>query len=310
MLKHTSLYIIITCILFTQNANAQEYAPAQLNYQHQELFINPAYTGSHGVFSGAVSVQMQMVGFDKAPNTQRLQLHSPLVNNTMGLGLSFQHEMYGVTRNFALSAHYAYKIKMDKGILSLGLQMGFTTMQERYAELETPIPDPLFAENTQPLWGFSSGVGAYYYDSLFYIGLSIPQLIDNSLITAERKLANKLNFEKTPIYLTGGYVFTLSRDFKLKPAALFSYSSYRGFGYNVNLTSYYKNKCWLGAIARYNKQAGGFVGVNIENYVNIGYMFTVNYGSAFSKVSQSAIHEISIAVMLSPKNETNKFKCF
>jgi type IX secretion system PorP/SprF family membrane protein len=301
-MKNTIVLIATMILLSVGISHAQSFTPSMLNYSQQELFINPAYAGSQGAFSGSAIVQSQLVKFPENPNTQRFQMHFPAVNDKIGLGLNFQHESYAITHNYNFGINYAYRIKMSKGTLSLGIQAGFASSQVNYANLDTPQEnDPMFSEN-KSMGGFSVGIGGYYTnDSTFYLGFSIPKLIDNSLSDNGAELNNKLDFDKMPFYITGGYLFTLGQSFRLKPAALLAYSADYKFAYNIGLTGYYMDKYWLGTFARYNSELGANIGFNILDYVNINYMISFSYGSTLSKAGHGVIHEVGLNVLLGKK---------
>ena len=308
------LSIVILLLSFVSlKLSAQEFSFDKLSYYQRELHVNPAYAGSKNLFSATSNIQKQWINIDKSPDIQRFQIHSPIFDNKMGLGLTMYNETYGITHKFGFFANYAYKIHLEQGVLSLGLCMGAQTHQDNYAKLETPMPDPIFSENTGLMLGFNCGFGAYYSDSnsdRFYMGFSMPVLIDNSLKQGEMGLTNKLDFEKTPFYLTGGYVFKLGETFGLKPAALLGYSSKYQFAYNISLTGYYSRDFWLGAMVRYKNQAGGIVGFNVLDCVALNYVYTFNYASLTSKIGQSAIHEISLRIELDFKGRRSSFKFF
>ena len=64
------------------------------------------------------------------------------------------------------------------------------------------------------------GAGVFYYGEKYYIGFSVPYLLDTKTFskTDERKISD-IN-EKQHYNLMGGYVFDLSDNTKFKPAAL------------------------------------------------------------------------------------------
>lgn len=288
----------------------QETTAAQLNYYNQELFINPAFAGSQDVFSSTIGLQRQWADIKGAPNKQRLQAHSSFINNKLGLGINMQHDAHDVSHTFNLSTNYAYRIKMSNGTLALGLQLGFATFQASYSELYTPVEDPLFSENVRLMWGFSCGIGAYYNTNKYYIGLSAPYLVDNSVKEGGRSLVNRVDFDKIPFYLAAGYVLPLNEAFNLKPSLLLGYSKYNNFSYNANLTLFYRDKYWVGALARKQSELGATFGLNILDYMNFSYAFTVAYGNSFKDTNRGVIHEISLNVLIDLIGGKPRFRYF
>jgi len=100
-------------------------------YMFNGLAINPAYAGSHQTLEFTALARQQWAGLEGAPSTQTFTAHSPLSNRSIGLGLSIIHDKIGVTSQFGVYGAYSYRIQFNnKGVLSMGLQAGFTQYQE------------------------------------------------------------------------------------------------------------------------------------------------------------------------------------
>jgi type IX secretion system PorP/SprF family membrane protein len=305
-MKKTIGLIATAMFLFTGVTYSQnDFYSSTLNYSQQELFTNPAFAGSQDAFSASIDVLKQWFNHTGSPSVQRLQVHSPFFNDKAGLGISFQNESYGVTNRFNISGYYAYRMKLSSGNLALGLQLGYVGVNNSLPH--TPVVDPNFV-GSKALSGYNAGLGAYYSTDNYYIGLSAPRLIDNS--DDGKKMENSMDFEKMPFYLTGGYLFSLDSTFKIKPAVLLSYSQEYDFGYNVSVTAYYKDKCWLGALARYNSEAGFLAGVNILNYANLTYTVTFSYGSLSTYNGLNTIHQITLSALFDTEKWKSVFKYF
>ena len=87
----TAIQYLSIIFLFSFNLQAQQ--DDQLSqFPFNPLAVNPAYAGCKGGFSGVVSARNQWTGFNGAPKTMALCLHTSLKDNKMGLGLRLRDE--------------------------------------------------------------------------------------------------------------------------------------------------------------------------------------------------------------------------
>ncbi len=61
--------------------------PLSDHYTYNALVINPAFAGCSDALSATVSYRNQWVGFQDAPKSYLLSVHTPIENDRMGLGL-------------------------------------------------------------------------------------------------------------------------------------------------------------------------------------------------------------------------------
>jgi len=77
----------------------------------------------------------------------------------------------------------------------------------------------LFSENLNQTYP-NFGVGAFYYTDNFYVGLSMPNILESRHFEKKAGIVSKAS-EKKHYFLTSGYVFDVSQDLKLKPSVMF-----------------------------------------------------------------------------------------
>ena len=106
------------------------------HYAYNTLAVNPGYAGSRDALTITGLHRSQWVGFDGAPVTQTLTLHSPFMNDKIGLGMSVVNDKIGPMNVTSFYADFAYRIKVsDKGRLSLGLKGGANLVQGNLSSL-------------------------------------------------------------------------------------------------------------------------------------------------------------------------------
>ena len=76
------------------------------------------------------SYGMQLMGFTHAPRVMYFGADMPfsLFNKQHGVGVGFFNEAIGLFRNQRFWGQYAYQMKIRKGKLGIGLQVGMLTV--------------------------------------------------------------------------------------------------------------------------------------------------------------------------------------
>lgn len=80
-LKLLSVFILIN--IFSVNA---QQLPQFTQYMYNTISVNPAYAGSREALSIVGVHRNQWSGFDRAPKTNTLSIHTPLRDDRIGLG--------------------------------------------------------------------------------------------------------------------------------------------------------------------------------------------------------------------------------
>jgi len=108
--------IILTLLLLV---SLQILATAQndiqfSNYMFSEITYNPAMAGNSGTLDAALILRQQWVGFDQAPQTGLLSIHSYVDKLSGGVGLSYVYDKLGVESSSNLKLMYAYQIRLTE----------------------------------------------------------------------------------------------------------------------------------------------------------------------------------------------------
>jgi len=76
--------------------------------------INPAYAGVKEKFNVTLFNRTQWVGLEGAPNTQTLNLDTPLGVSGLGLGVSFINDEIGPIREQLFNVDLAFRIQTSR----------------------------------------------------------------------------------------------------------------------------------------------------------------------------------------------------
>ena len=288
-----SLLILIKGIFGFEVARAQ-YEPMFTQYMFNEMFINPAYAGTRDNISTTLLYRNQWVGIEGAPKTQTFSIHAPLNQKKIGVGFSIMNEEIGVTHQISFLGNYAYRINTGKGFLSVGIQAGLINHQEKLADINSKDKgDPSFSSNTPRLLLPNAGMGLYYFSEKYYIGLSVPRLIQNKVaLNNGLQVTNKFNFNNFHYYLTGAYVFNVAESIKLKPALMIKAVQGAPVEADVNLNVLLHEIFWIGAAYRTGDAVSLLTQLQITRQLRLGY----SYDYTLTKLGNytTGSHEITL----------------
>lgn len=216
-------------------------------YMFNGLAINPAYAGSQESLTLTALGREQWVGLEGAPSSQTFSAHAPLKNKKIALGMLLTHDEIGVTNQYGVYAMYAYRIRFSKGTLSTGLQAGFNSYRASFSKVFVPqAGDDSFTSDDLRSFLPNFGAGAYYCNSRFYVGFSLPLLLTNAYPGEEGSLAKQYRHW----FLSSGYVFDLSSQLKLKPNLLVKAVEGAPLEVDINANLLIKELVWVGASYR------------------------------------------------------------
>ncbi|MGB7393861.1 MAG: type IX secretion system membrane protein PorP/SprF [Pricia sp.] len=248
-------------------------------YMYNTVSVNPAYAGSRGHISSALLYRSQWVGLDGAPQTQSLNVHSPIGYRGVGLGASIIRDRIGPTAEDNFDIDFSYTVYTStKGRLSFGLKAGAQLLDVQFSSLNQqrtdpngrPIQDQSLQQDIDNRFTPNFGAGVYYHNEKFYAGLSVPRFLETSHFDGESLSTAK---EQMNFYLITGYVWDLNPFLKFKPTILTKVV--QGAPLQVDLSSNFmlSEKFILGAAYRWNAAFSGMLGFNISNKVLIGMAY-------------------------------------
>jgi len=280
--------------------------PQYTQYMYNMNVINPAYAGSKENLSFGLLYRTQWTGIDGAPKTGTFFGHLPVGEN-VGLGLSIISDQHGPVKETNAYADFSYTLRLGgEHRLAFGLKAGATFHDIGLAGVDVVDPnDPFFSQNinsTTP----NVGAGFFYYTDNYYLAGSVPNILNSVHLDAN---GNKLGSEATHYFLTGGYVFELSPNAKLKPSFLVKSSFDAPTSFDINANMLFYEKFEIGASYRLDDSFSGLINFAITPSLRIGYA----YDSITSDIKKyaSSSHEIMLLFDLSfPKNVSRSPRYF
>lgn len=271
--KYLVRLLIAFLVLMSTEIAAQQDAQ-YTQYMYNTVSVNPGYAGSRGHMSIAGLYRAQWVGLDGAPETQTLNIHTPMGYRGAGIGLSFVNDAIGPTSETYIDLDVSYTIQTSLDAkLSFGLKASAHLLDIRFSELNQDDgagPDQTLQENIDNRFSPNFGAGVYYHTEKFYAGLSVPRILEtthfeeSSLSTAKEQM----NF-----YFITGYVWELNPFLKFKPAILSKIVQGAPLQVDISANFMFNDKFILGAAYRWDAAFSGMAGFQISDELLIGLAY-------------------------------------
>lgn len=293
-MKHT-LKFFLTVLIFTQALTTfAQQDQMYIIYPFMPLNINPAYAGSREVISLSGIYRKRplfsALGVATASTTQQyFNFDMPIAQDRMAIGFqAYNAEQVigngtsGILGNLGLYGDFAYRFTLpNDGKLAIGVQLGVT---------QVPIAVSI-GSGTSGNTAFNSsyGVGIYYNNDDAYFGASLLNM-------------NASDYYNRPIFISGGYVFKIDDDFKIKTGAVLRKQS-SSFGgkmvIDLNATGWINDKFGIGVWYQNtgsevsNQSILGSFQIQLKKF-QLGYAYDFSGSGNTNSLSNEGFHQIML----------------
>jgi type IX secretion system PorP/SprF family membrane protein len=267
----------ILLLLVALGTRAQQES-AFTQYVFNNLTLNPAYAGYREAMDLTAIHRSQWVGFEGAPQTSVVSFNTPLNANRLAVGATLMNDRIGPSNQTSFSADFTYRLPVSqRSTLAFGLKGTASLYQASIADLELIDPtDELYATNTKGVFMPNVGVGAFYYNEDFFVGLSVPRLLKNDMYNPDNQDVSTMVATTQPTaYLMSGAVFEVNREIKFNPTVLIKHTEGAPLSAGLFANFIFWDTWRAGAFYNYGEMAGGVVQWQINNQLRIGYSFDV-----------------------------------
>lgn len=300
-------------------------------YVFNSLTINPAYTGyKEDVYLNAI-YRKQYVSFPGSPSTAAISMDGLLnkEKKSIGIGGHLTVDKLGPQETVSLFGTYSYRIRFDEDDtkrLCLGLAAGFNQYSLDGTSLQyVDDNDPSINSAKQSVIKPDAQVGAFYYTSKFYAGLSVLNLFalyNNGSVYLNNTNASATEKINTHLYFTIGGLVTMSDNVKLKPSIMLKEDFHGPSSLDLNLLALLSEKLWVGASYRsavtlWQKKAltselskSGAASVMAELFATDKLRIGYSYDFITSGLSsyQGGSHEISVGLLFNKNVDAERIK--
>ncbi len=293
-----SMIVVVLTLFWSLNSSAQQ-DPQYSQYMYNTMVVNPGYTGQREVLSVSALYRNQWVGIDGAPETINLGIHTPLRNDRFGLGMTIVKDGLGPADEIYVDSNFSYTILLsyiDNIKLSFGVKAGVHQLKTDWSKgIHQTLGDETFSRNLN-LFSPTVGTGFYMHSENWYLGLSVPNLINTKHYD---DFSESLAKEKMHYYLIGGYVFDIDRYTKFKPTFLLKSVSGAPMVTDLSANFLFNEKFTLGLGWRNKDSFSGLAGFQISDELFLGYSY--DFSTTQLQKYNSGTHEIMLRFELSKK---------
>lgn len=315
------------CFVLVVSLMAVALVRAQFDAQIGQYMLmpasyNPAAVGDGDLMRVYASHRMDFTGIQDAPMTTYFSFSSPFVigKSHHGVGVRFMNDRFGLFTNQSLYLGYAYKFRIGKGRLAIGVDAGFLNLSfasdsvdtgagndEYHDEHDPAIPNAAGGASEKGVsgMGFDMNIGVYYTTSKWWAGVSYAHVMQPTLEWGSENTEISVN---GTMYIAGGYNWQLkNKDWMLLPSMMVQ-TDFRSWDVNLTMLAQVKKRYRFGLGYRLAGSVNILLGMDIVNGLQIGYTYELP-ANALLKESYGS-HEVYLAYgfnVLKPKN-TNKCK--
>lgn len=268
--------VFVGAILLSSGLWAQQDALMTQFLQGPGVY-NPAYAGSKDAMSVMLMSRLQWTGFEGAPRTNILNIHSPLADSKLGLGLTVINDKIGVINQNTFSIDASYKLVVGYGAnLRIGLRGSGQLYSADLVSLRTTREsDPNLIQNVSTTFLPNAGAGIYFNTAKYFAGIGAPNILSNEIrvsdFTTNRAYRQEMHF-----FGMFGALFDVSPNILLKPAIKGRYVFNAPVAIDVMATALFYDKIWAGLSYRYKNTLGGTIQFQLNPQLLFGFAYDRN----------------------------------
>ena len=305
-------FILICCNLFILAHAQQEVGFSQ--YFTAMGYYNPAYAGKSGDMNVLAQSRLQWYGaIQNAPASAFVAAEMPahFLNLPHGIGIVASYDKASsLYQRTHIAAQFAYKKKLGKGTLSIGLQGGMISETFRGDSIrlnEHEGDDPIISRIAVNGRAVDFAAGLYFSTANFYIGVASTHLLAPKIKLDENM---EMKVDRIVNLMAGYNIQTKNPLIELQPS-LFVLTNLQMATGDVTARVVY-NKMYNGGLGvRINDMAGVnavilYLGAEM-NQIRLGYA----YDFPTSVISKMGSHELMLSYRVElekPKGKRNRHK--
>lgn len=317
-MKNLKIILSLTLLNLLGVSMFAQQVPMYSQYIMNGFLVNPSFAGRDGYTTVTLTSREQWVGLVDAPSTYALSFQTRLLKNSyisrstsvrkksmkptkggnVGLGGYIFNDSNGLIRRTGGQFSYAYHISMGQSNgypnnLAFGLSL---TAYQYFIDNDGSLyeqNDPLLNNYDRSVFVPDFNFGASWTTSNYYVGFAMTNLFRGALMFADtsRVKRNELGH----YFLTGGYKFTIDRDWVVEPSAFIRSSDMMLKSVQMDLTArvYYMNDYWAGVSWRTGDAMIAMIGAKYDRFY---FAYAVDFTLTDIRKQSYGTHEFTLAV--------------
>lgn len=285
-------------------AFAQEPA-VYSQYQVFPILVNPGYTGFQDKHEFLVNTRKTWTGFPGSPTTVTAIYHGP-VGDKLALGGGLFSEKIGEQTTVRLQLNYAFRFRIQKAQIGLGLSTEFLRRNIAGSTLDNPtidVNDEVLEDAVGGQSIFDASVGAHVlYDERFFVSLAVPNTIRARLdqVPVEKDESGGGLLQHYIFQL--GYIINVpSQNFKVIPSLALRNVRDVPYQVDLNLQGRFMDEKLIAGLT-FRPSTDGSMAFLIGTKYKQAQLF-YSYDVSFGKFQQynGGSHELSVSFALNRK---------
>lgn len=249
--KFIHIIFISFLLVVSGQAKAQEF-PWTMQYLTNMSTINPAYVGMYDIAGFMLSTRKDYVSINGANMYQQFSYRTPIRDSESGIGFNIIKRNVGFEKQLFLTFDYAYQIRLDMyNYIRFGFKGGVVNYSNNLTDYHLypdGIPDSQFMSDVNNYFMTVFGAGAVIFNDKYYVGLSVPQFINNTFDVNRAGFSSLQEFKTA--YLSGGFLIRLPFGIQFRPNALLIGTVGRPLSFDLGAVTYLPNNLNLGINVR------------------------------------------------------------
>jgi len=308
MKNFKSILVVLTLALVASVETFAQQVPIFTQSRENDNIVNPASVTRDFVVRGSrtsigATYRTQWVDLEGAPNTQSLRFSHFIEDKSLHIGANILNDKSGLFSNTGVYVKGAYQLDIG-GYQNSKLTVGLTAGAVQYRigrDARLFDESENFNDNGAQIVP-DIGIGAYFFNDLYYVGLSIPQTF--GLTQSFEDLVDGQTFEVSRvqhIFFSGGAYFLVDdyTESYIEPNLQVRFVG--GAPVNLALSARYRyNDIFFVGAGYQTSNTGSFEAglllnednIGIDGYLQLGY----GYGTSFTDFGPAfgATHEINL----------------
>lgn len=289
---------------------AQQESQTSL-YTNNPLLFNPAFSGTFPYSNIQAGSRFQWIGIKGAPMTQYITFNTGFKKKSFGIGGFIMNDMIGsrLIQSSYISFGYNFRLNRKNHRIALGISGGVDIQHLNFQNLyvnDDDLNDPFRINQIQ--WSPNVGAGIYYYGEPFFVGFSVPRILQNRISASNSLSPDHHNLHTQHFYLMGGYTFRLTNTINLKTSAMMKFVVNAPPSFDIMAAVTFYDRFLVGVNYRYPESIGVIANFKLGKKWTIGYAYDFPVNDIVLK--QWGTHEIMIGLTLDRERKKSPVSCF
>ena len=296
------LSLSAAAVLFFYVGYGQEQ-PTMIMFQENQLFYNPAFTGTYGQMV-SLNNRTQWAGVTDAPSLQSFT-YSNGFKNKAAWGLSVQNDKIFIEKQGVVAIDYNYRLDLSEASkLYLGIKAGgyFKSIDKARLNRLTSVPNSALdavRNYNNPLLG----LGVNFQSAHFYFAAGVPNILNSKRYKESEGILTTAT-DRPNLYVSSGYNFKVSEQIGIKPAFLYRAVKDAPNLLNLQLAIEYNEKMSVGISKMNNDYMGAMFLFKGMSFLDIGYGYEFSTNSSVTALKENN-HELFVRLKLGTGKSTN-----